>query len=239
MTTKPEEEGQTPIMLDGRSLAEDVRELVAGINSIVVICADDVDLSCIMFEGIGVRCSHCGGKFHELTAKFRPEPPMRGSYLKLNKRYGPGGYGWYDFPHNDSVVGDNVQCPRCAGPYRMASILKQVRAYVKELQGRETGQVDEAATDNAGHPEEEAPRGEDGGNLDDLGPADEPEAIGDMGEVCSFGNDDAGIFALRDAGDSIPAQVRRMTATSTQAEIAQTLQISIYRVRQIQIGKEV
>ena len=85
---------------------------------------------CLMFEGIPVKCAGCGGWFHELTAKYNPDGPLRGSYLRLTSRY--RSYGWYDFPHEDWVVGDNIMCPQCMMPYRTGAVAAHVLAWAKK-----------------------------------------------------------------------------------------------------------
>lgn len=105
--------------------------------------------------GMAVKCGGCGGKFHQITGKFRAEPPVRGSYLRMIPRY--RSWGWYAFPEEEWVVGDNVLCPQCGTPYSFLSIMRQIRRFVDaelgraEVQGgadtQETGQTVEERGD--------------------------------------------------------------------------------------------
>ena len=80
------------------------------------------------YDGIPVKCSGCGGLFHELTSKYELSGMLRGSYLRLLPKYME--YGWYDFPHEDNVVGENIICPQCMMPYRAGLVVAQVMAWI-------------------------------------------------------------------------------------------------------------
>lgn len=188
---------------------------------------------CLMYEGVPVKCSGCGGWFHELTAKYDPTGPLRGSHLRLTSRYRE--YGWYDFPHEDWVTGDNVMCPQCMMPYRAGVVMAQVLAWAEkqEMSAHECKQSSGKEVD-AGT---EAP--------ETFGQDSPPEAIGDLAVpgVAGCGSDDGGLPAAGDddAGMSGTANlVRKMSWDgATQAEIAKTCGISVYMVREIQNGRKV
>ena len=105
------------------------------------------------FDGIPVKCRGCGGRYHELTAKFVPATAVRGSYLRLLKAYGPSGRGWYDFPHQDWVVGDNVACPQCGTPYRARWLIRCIIGFLRPA-------VVEGGGDGASMPLEEVAVGD-------------------------------------------------------------------------------
>ena len=188
---------------------------------------------CLMYEGVPVKCSGCGGWFHELTAKYDPTGPLRGSHLRLTSRYRE--YGWYDFPHEDWVVGDNVMCPQCMMPYRAGVVVAQVLIWAEkqEMSAHECKQAASKEVD-AGT---EAP--------ETFGPDSPPEAVGDLAVpgVVGVGSDDCGLPAASDNGDGVAGVVdlvRKMSWDgATQAEIAKTCGISVYMVREIQNGRKV
>ena len=185
------------------------------------------DFESMMLDGFPVKCSTCGGSFHTLTRDFRPVPPMRGSYLRMKPRY--RGNGWYAFPEYDWVVGDNVQCPQCGMPYKMSSILKQVEAHVEKLRVRNPWEQETPlpASEECAAPAQEDLPGDEGAAPEDL------ESGGD-------GGDDTGLYDNSFGGDDLISRVMRLTsAGETQARIAETCQISIYMVRQIQNGRKV
>lgn len=187
---------------------------------------------CLIFEGIPVKCSGCGGWFHELTARYDPEGPLKGSYLRLTSRYRE--YGWYDFPHEDWVVGDNVMCPQCMMPYRPGAVAAQVRAWV-EKQEMSANECKQAA-------DEEVDKGAETSEACGQEP---PEEVGDLAVpgVAGVGPDDADLPASDDNGDGatdIAALVLKMSWDgATQSEIAKTCGISVYMVREIQNGRKV
>ena len=180
----------------------------------------------VIFVGIPVKCSGCGGWFHELTERYSPEDALRGSHLRLNSTY--KGYGWYDFPHEDWVVGENVMCPQCMRPYRGLEVAAQVRLWLEKAQEARSGlknTEDEESSDGNSAP---------------------PETIGDLAVpgVVGVGADDADLPSSSDDGDggvvSVTETVRKMSWNgSTQAEIAETCGISVYMVREIQNGRKV
>jgi len=81
------------------------------------------------YDGVPVQCSGCGGIFHELTEKYVYGGMLRGSHFRLNSYY--RGIGWYDFAHEDWVIGDNVVCPQCMRPYGKS----EVEACAKDQRG--------------------------------------------------------------------------------------------------------
>lgn len=188
---------------------------------------------CLMYEGVPVKCSGCGGWFHELTAKYDPAGPLRGSHLRLTSRYRE--YGWYDFPHEDWVTGDNVMCPQCMMPYRAGVVMAQVLAWAEkqEMSAHECKQSSGKEVD-AGTETPET-----------FGQDSPPEAIGDLAVpgVAGCGSDDGGLSAASDnspGGTGVADLVRKMSWDgATQAEIAKTCGISVYMVREIQNGRKV
>ena len=178
--------------------------------------------------GMPVKCGGCGGKFHELTDRFRSEPPMRGTYLRMISRY--RSWGWYAFPESDWVVGDNVQCPQCGTPYSTGSVMQQIRAAVNAFLGIEESPVVPVLLP-VEEPEVEAP--EEPAIFPELLDLDrEPESE-------SAATDSIYTPAGEDPGN-IKMTVMKMTADGcTQASIAQTCNLSVYMVRQIQNGKKV
>ena len=203
---------------------------------------DPVALDGLFVEGVdvlgmAVRCSGCGGKFHQLTRKFRNEPPMRGTYLKMIARY--RSWGWHAFPELDWVVGDNVQCPQCGTPYRVAAIMKQIRAFISKSGGMkdESQVVDHGLGEEVSSEQAVAEPGGDLGATQGAGD-DENELVG---VVVGDGVDDRGLDSSGYGGvDDVQLKVMKMTVGgSTQAEIAQTCGLSVYMVRQIQNGRKV
>lgn len=178
--------------------------------------------------GMPVKCGGCGGKFHELTDRFRSEPPMRGTYLRMIARY--RSWGWYAFPESDWVVGDNVQCPQCGTPYSTSSVMQQIRATVNAFLGIEESPVVPVLLP-VEEPEVEEPK--EPAMFQDLSDLDrEPESE-------SAATDSIYTPAGEDP-TNIKMTVMRMTADGcTQASIAQTCNLSVYMVRQIQNGKKV
>jgi hypothetical protein len=182
------------------------------------------------FDGVPVKCQGCGGWFHELTARYSMEGSLKGSDFRLLVNYRSS--GWYDFPHEDWVVGDNVQCPQCMRPYGTGDVRKQAENWLEKLRGDARDAEGEQSAGVAGA-EAEGP--EDSGLVD--GP---PEVVGEIGAPVSacFGGD-SGLNSPPAPGN-IEERVRQMTwSGQTQTEIAETCQISVYRVRQIQNGKGV
>jgi len=174
--------------------------------------------------GFVVRCGGCGGLFHELTANFREVPPMRGDYLHLRKEHREN--GWYAFPEHDWVVGDNVMCPQCGTPYTMERVLFLLR---------EAGIGDRKIQGSAGQANVE---GSASGNT--LDQAEEEASLHSGGDD----SDSRGLYDNADfSGDSsvgLVSSVMGMTREGkTQSFIAETCQISVYMVRQIQNGKKV
>lgn len=170
--------------------------------------------------GTEIRCRGCGGRFHRLTDKFRPVPPMRGSYLKLLPKWREG--GWYAFPEHEWVVGDNVQCPQCGTPYTVASIMKQFGVADERV---------EPAPEQAVEPEEAA-------GVEVAGQEEDENHDFEQAGLC--GDDDTGIYADLDGRGDVVATVMSMTRKGeSQSRIAETCQISIYAVRKIQNGKKV
>ena len=187
----------------------------------------------VSYEGVPVKCASCGGCFHTLTRHFEPVPPMKGHYLRMLPRY--RGNGWYAFPEREWVIGDNVQCPQCGSPYRMASIVRQVSQHVHALsQGPD--QRLEVETPR------EAPAQADAAGTVDASPVSAEAALEEPadGDVLVDDSDSVGIYDGVLPVDDLPSRVMKMTMDGeTQANIAETCQISIYMVRQIQNGRKV
>lgn len=183
--------------------------------------------------GMPVKCSGCGGKFHELTDRFRSEPPMRGTYLRMIARY--RSWGWYAFPESDWVLGDNVQCPQCGTPYSTESVMRQIRAQVDEALGRVSEPVllSSLPVDPPEIPVEiQMP--EQATLFPELSDLDK-----EFEECAAPGNDSIYTPAGEDP-HNIGMTVMRMTADGcTQTDIAKTCNLSVYMVRQIQNGKKV
>ena len=202
--------------------------------------SDDTVVAVVIFSGIPVKCSGCGGWFHELTERYSPEDTLRGSHLRLNSTY--KGYGWYDFPHEDWVVGENVMCPQCMRPYRGPEVAAQVTLWLEKAQEVQNGLKN--AENEAESGEEKGGAAEDEESSD--GNSAPPETIGDLAVpgVVGVGADGADLPSSGNNGDggavSIPELVRNMSWDgSTQAEIAETCGISVYMVREIQNGRKV
>ena len=153
-----------------------------------------------------------------MTEKFRPEPPMRGDYVELLPQYGPLGFNWYDFPHTEWTIGDNVACVQCGEPIRTG--------YVHGLFERF---CEACATEASGVSESVA---------DDV-PTTAVEECGSSGAVPDADScADAGIYDDVEVEDGLLATVLRMTAAGeTQVAIAECCGISVYRVRKLQNGE--
>lgn len=192
---------------------------------------------CLIYEGVPVKCERCGGWFHELTARYDPSGPLRGSYLRLMTRYRE--YGWYDFPHEDWVVGDNIMCPQCMMPYRSEAVVAQVLSWVEKQEAR----VNECKQTTGQEMDEGAEEETD----EDI--SSPPESIGDLAVpgVVGIGSDDGGLPAAADCAAAgvdgelgVADRVRQMSWDgATQADIAKTCGISVYMVREIQNGRKV
>lgn len=201
-------------------------------------------LAGLVFDGVPVKCGGCGGWFHELTEKYLPEGVLRGSHLRLNSTY--RGYGWYDFPHEDWVVGENVMCPQCMRPYRATEVARQVVIWFENLriehERKNTENEAEAGEAEAGEAEGAAAGAEDTAQ----GNSAPPESIGDLAVpgVVGVGSDDGGLPSSSDGTDGglkdVSEIVRKMSWDGkTQAEIAETCGLSVYMVREIQNGRKV
>ena len=68
---------------------------------------------------------------------------MRGDYVELLPQYGPLGYNWYDFPHTEWTIGDNVACVQCGEPIRTGYVLKIAEEHLERLRQEERGEEDE------------------------------------------------------------------------------------------------
>lgn len=170
------------------------------------------------FAGFSFKCQCCRGEFYCLTDEFRPEPPMRGDYVALLPKYGPGGYNWYDFPHTPWTIGDNVACVQCGEPIRVEYVYELFKKFQAE-----------AALQS----------GDDSGKavVEDLAAAQEG---GSRGALVDSGPDpaDSGLYDAVDLEDTLLATVLKMTSEGeTQAVIAETCGISVYRVRKLQNGE--
>lgn len=166
----------------------------------------------LSLEGVPVKCGSCGGWFHLLTARYSAERTvLRGCDLELVRSYRE--CGWYDFPHDEGTVGDNVQCPQCMMPYRVGDVLAQAESWTQTtLENR----LKEERTE----------------------PPGPPEKMGDM-PMPVVGGEDRGLEAIGGVPD-VAETVRKMTWDGhTQADIAKTCGISVYMVREIQNGRKV
>lgn len=183
----------------------------------------------LSLDGVPLKCSSCGGWFHELTGRFSPlSGTMRGSDLKLLSKYRE--CGWYDFPHEDWVTGENVQCPQCMVPYRIGDVVTQALAWAENVKKeRSSGNVTSAEEEDPG-PEEAGDYGEDA----------PPETIGDLASPGVSPAERPAGSPSDEGAVSIQERVLKMTWEKyTQAEIAKTCDISIYMVREIQNGRKV
>lgn len=187
------------------------------------------------FSGFSFTCQGCQGKFYQLTEKFVPTPPMRGDYVELLPQYGPNGYNWYDFPHTEWTIGDNVACVQCGEPIRMEHVVQKA---VEELERIRTQTSSES--DISGHQNIQATQTQDGTVLQ----GDVRSCIGVDGSIPVDGapadvdRGDAGLYDEVALEDGLLASVLRMTAEGeTQAVIAEACGISVYRVRKLQNGE--
>ena len=180
------------------------------------------------YDRIKFKCQRCRGIFYELTEKFRPVPPMRGDYVRLVDKYGKNGYNWYDFPHTEWTIGDNVACVQCGEPIRVDHVLKETRGAVLASIGRNEAEKFETLQD-ASDEKEDVSSDSGGGYIG---------SNHDMGAVNSSDSGDlAGIYGLVDVDDKVGAEVLRLTSGGlTQVEIAEACGISVYRVRKYQTG---
>jgi hypothetical protein len=172
------------------------------------------------FTGFSFPCQRCRGKFYELTDKFVPTPPMRGDYVALLPKYGPGGYNWYDFPHTQWTIGDNVACVQCGEPIRIEYVYEFFKVQIQQVHehGNEVGQK----SSQKGQTAESVGEG--------------ATVYGDA--VSSDTVADGGLYDAIDVEDSLLQTVLRMTTSGeTQAAIAEACGVSIYRVRKIQNGE--
>ena len=189
----------------------------------------------VVYAGLSFKCEGCGGEFYRLTEKFVPTPPMRGDYVELLPRYGVCGYNWYDFPHTEWTVGDNVACVQCGEPIRTCHVISEA---VKRLEGlrEETGGKQNISGSSpaaqAGAENENVLQGDavdgDGAGGTDAGGISPGQHV----------SEDLGLYDEVDLEDGLLATVLRMTAEGqTQAAIAETCGISVYRVRKLQNGE--
>jgi hypothetical protein len=186
------------------------------------------------FTGIPFTCQCCQGKFYRLTERFEPTPPMRGDYVELLPQYGPSGYNWYDFPHTEWTIGDNVACVQCGEPIRMEHVLQKA---VEELERLRTQASSESNI--SGHQDVQGTQAQDGVVLqgDVLSGGSNAGVVVGGSVVSDVNRGDAGMYDEVDLEDGLLASVLRMTAEGeTQAVIAETCGISVYRVRKLQNG---
>lgn len=175
------------------------------------------------YEGISFKCSCCSGEFYCLTEKFTPVPPMRGDYVALLPQYGPSGYNWYDFPHTEWTIGDNVACVQCGEPIRMEYVTSFVEEKIERLRQRA-----EESEIVQGHNEIQ----------EETAPVVDVERAGTVAHTgIDSGVVDNGLYDEVDIEDGLLASVLKMTAAGeTQVTIAETCGISVYRVRKLQNG---
>jgi hypothetical protein len=183
----------------------------------------------LSLDGVPVKCSSCGGWFHALTEKFNPlAGEMRGCDLRLLDKY--KNFGWYDFPHESWVTGENVQCPQCMVPYRIGEIVAQGLNWAEGIKKeRDSGAL--------GETKEEGEAQKAGGGYGSECPL---EAVGDLAAPGVNAGEGVVGGARDDSGLSLHERVLKMTWEKyTQADIAKTCEISIYMVREIQNGRKV
>lgn len=194
------------------------------------------------FAGFSFTCQGCQGKFYQLTEKFVPTPPMRGDYVELLPQYGPNGYNWYDFPHNEWTIGDNVACVQCGEPIRMDYVLHKAAQEQQQEQERIEGLRTQAgpAADIQGDSVVQAQGEADGDILPGcaVNSGDDVRGVVHVGGVSVPDDGDVGLYDEVDLEDGLLASVLRMTAEGqTQTVIAETCGISVYRVRKLQNGE--
>lgn len=80
-------------------------------------------------DGIVITCTYCKLRCHKTTPNYKPGI-MNGTYLDLIREYGKDGMNWYDFPHNEHCIGDNVMCPRCGNGYDHVAVFQEVQEVV-------------------------------------------------------------------------------------------------------------
>jgi len=185
------------------------------------------------YEGRGFKCEGCRGSFYQLTENFRPTPPMRGDYVELLPKYGVNGHNWYDFPHTEFTIGDNVACVQCGHPIKIDYVVKELERTEKEQERieHEMQKSNDSGSSglevSQGAVEETLPGGSLAGGGDDASGA----------AVCPRDSDNDGLYHAPDLEDPLLATVLRMTSEgATQTHIAETCGISVYRVRKFQDG---
>lgn len=62
-----------------------------------------------------IICPSCNERYHETTAKYRPDASPNGSMFRLKDKYREN--GWSSFIEDESSIGDNLTCPDCGGSY--------------------------------------------------------------------------------------------------------------------------
>lgn len=150
---------------------------------------------------------------------------MRGDYVELLPQYGPLGFNWYDFPHTEWTIGDNVACVQCGEPIRTGHVHDAFRQAEANQEAAEQGAGSEAT--NEGEAAETA------GSKDENVEISAPDAVSDTGIDA-----DAGLYDDVEIEDGLLATVLRMTAAGeTQVAIAECCGISVYRVRKLQNGE--
>lgn len=196
------------------------------------------------YSGFPAKCKFCNGEFHITTDKYLyiDGAVLKGDYFVISEIYGPKGLNWTSFPENDSIYGENVCCPQCGNAYdakfifenitRIKRIREEYGEYIPRCAACETpgsstepvlaqvaietmsfGICEFPATDLSMQSFDEQFLNEFDGSFD--------------GEIQKYSSD----------VDKTEAMVLELAvAGKTQAAIAETLQLSLYRVRQILNG---
>lgn len=160
---------------------------------------------------------------------------MRGDYVELLPQYGPLGFNWYDFPHTEWTIGDNVACVQCGEPIRTGYVLKIAEEHLERLRQEERREEDihgNQGKKETGEGSEVLLQG-DADNCGDAG-SSVSSSVADNG-ACG---DDNGLYDNVEIEDSLLSNVLKMTAAGeTQVAIAECCGISVYRVRKLQNGE--
>lgn len=63
-----------------------------------------------------VKCPGCCEVYLETTDTFDPDKVPNGTMFRLRPEYGPNGYNWTAFPHDEWIIGGALECPGCGSP---------------------------------------------------------------------------------------------------------------------------
>ena len=187
-------------------------------------------------EGVVITCSYCKLRCHKTTAEYQPGI-LKGNYLELLYEYGKDGMNWYDFPHTEHCVGENVCCPRCGNGYRHEDVFAEVQEIIAY---RKLHFASEGENETQESYEKEAPAAELSvrefytENIHALNGED------DCTDACTYSADTAhhdhgAIDAAAPLLSDIERKIYDMTCEgTTQQKIAETCGMTLYSVRQIQ-----